>query len=112
MADNSRRLDRRSSRLSLDVMRALSAFTDAGNVADAARALGTIQPTMTRMLQVWQKKNLLGATVLERQGRRLQLTEHGRAILPAVRDLVRQYEQLVESCAGRTKATQLVRIGV
>jgi DNA-binding transcriptional LysR family regulator len=112
MTENRKQLHSRSSRLSFEALRALAAFADAGNVADAASALGTTQPTMSHKLEVWRRNNVLGAAVLERKGRRLQLTEYGREILPAVRDLVRQYQQLLESCNGQTRAKQVVHIGV
>ena len=112
MGTSEKRIADEPNRPTLDNLRALAAFVDAEGVAAAAVKLHTIQPTMSRLLKFWQRSNASGSAVLERKGRRLQVTAHGRVLVPAVRDLVRQYEQLVGFVAGRPQQPQTVRLAL
>ena len=106
------RLPDDAKRPTVEHLRALAAFADAGSVAGAAAKLHTIQPTMSRLLRIWQRPNACGAAVLEREGRRLHLTERGRVLVPAVRDLVRQHDQLVGFVTARVAQPQTVRLAI
>lgn len=76
----------------------------------AARKLGQSQPVISRKLQVFQTSAACGAILLRRQGQRLQLTEAGQAAVPAARDLVRRYDQLLEFLRGRQSEPTCLRL--
>ena len=90
---------------------ALLAFVEAGGVAAAAEALALPQPTISRRLQIFQRRDAAGETILVRQGRNLRLSEKGHAALPAIRELVSQYEQFSQFLKGARAAVQVIRIG-
>lgn len=97
---------------SLDALRALLAFAEAGSVAGAARALQLSQPTLSRQLGPFQKRDGAGAAILVRRGRNLEFSEKGRAALPAIRELVRQYEQFDQFFKGTNGRLQTTRLGI
>lgn len=65
---------------------------DAGSVTRVAAALYISQPAVTHRLRSLERA--LGAKLVERQGRRLALTDTGRAILPLARQALRILEQI------------------
>src|SRR5438132_3143640 len=65
---------------------------DAGTVTRAAEALYISQPAVTHRLRSLERT--LGTKLVERQGRRLALTEAGHAILPLARQALRILEQI------------------
>jgi DNA-binding transcriptional LysR family regulator len=65
---------------------------DAGSVTRTAEALYISQPAVTHRLRSLERA--LGAKLVERQGRRLALTEAGQAILPLARQALRVLEQI------------------
>ena len=60
-------------------LRAFAATAEAGSMSRAARQLGLTQPTLSR--QIAALEATLGATLFERIGKALALTETGRALL-------------------------------
>lgn len=100
----------------LEALRALVAFADAGeSVSAAARALGALQPVITTKLRTFQaESSSTGAILLERDpdGRRLRLTDAGRAALPPIREIVRQYDQLLEYLRGESDEPVALRLAV
>ena len=65
---------------------------DTGGVTRAAEALYVSQPAVTQRLR--RLERVLGARLVERQGRRLALTDAGQAILPLARQALRILEQI------------------
>ncbi len=63
---------------------------EAGSFSEAARALGVSQPAVT--MQVQGLESDLGATLLDRRYRRVDLTEAGRTLLPHARRVLAQLE--------------------
>ena len=96
----------------MEALAALLAFVETGGVAAAAEKLDLPQPTMSRRLQVFQRADAQGEAILARRGRNLRLTEKGHAALPAIRELVRQYDQLDRFLKGAPLAVQVIRVGV
>ncbi|MCA9086322.1 MAG: LysR family transcriptional regulator [Planctomycetaceae bacterium] len=94
----------------IEQLRALAAFAETGGVRAAARLLRTSQSVVTRKLNAFRKSARNNAILLTDNGRSPELTDAGRAILPAIRDLVRQYDQLMDCLNGRADAAQRVRI--
>jgi len=65
---------------------------DAGGVTRAAEVMYVSQPAVTHRLR--RLERVLGARLVERQGRRLALTDAGQAILPLARQALRILEQI------------------
>src|SRR5437899_4320411 len=65
---------------------------DAGGVTRAAEALSVSQPAVTPRLR--RLERVLGARLVERQGRRLALTAAGQAVLPLARQALQILEQI------------------
>jgi DNA-binding transcriptional LysR family regulator len=95
----------------LDSLTALLAFVQTGGVAAAAESLDLPQPTISRRLQIFQRRDAAGEAILVRQGRNLRLSEKGQAALPAIRELVAHYAQLESFLKGARSAVEVVRIG-
>lgn len=94
----------------IEAFRAFAAFAETGGVHAAARKLGTTQPDVTRKLSVFKKKDNAGVILIQQNGKRLKLTESGQEIFPAVQELVREYDCLIDYLSGRIEATHRVRI--
>ena len=67
---------------------------EAGSFSDAARLLGISQPAVT--MQVQSLETDVGATLLDRRYRKVDLTEAGRALLPHARRILIQLESAKE----------------
>ena len=65
---------------------------DTGGVTRAAEALYVSQPAVTQRLR--RLERVLGARLVERQGRRLALTDAGQAVLPLARQALQILEQI------------------
>ena len=65
---------------------------DAGGVTRAAEIMYVSQPAVTHRLR--RLERVLGARLVERQGRRLALTDAGQAILPLARQALQILEQI------------------
>ena len=65
---------------------------DAGGVTRAAEAVYVSQPAVTQRLR--RLERVLGARLVERQGRRLALTDAGQAILPLARQALQILERI------------------
>jgi DNA-binding transcriptional LysR family regulator len=66
-----------------------------GDASQAADILGINQPSMSKRLSRLQHAGqVLKRPWLERTGKSWRLTDEGRRVLPAVKDLLRRYEQL------------------
>ncbi|WP_377508923.1 LysR family transcriptional regulator [Octadecabacter sp. R77987] len=90
-------------------LRAFLATADSGSLSAAARALGLTQPTLSR--QVAALEDQLGVMLFERVGRRLDLTDAGRKLLPHARDMGVAAERVALSASGqRSEVSGQVRI--
>src|SRR5262245_52435876 len=78
--------------LPLDVeltpLRYFTVIAATGHMTRAARILGVTQPALSAMLR--KLENEVGADLLHRTGRGVELTEPGRAFLRHAEDAVRQ----------------------
>lgn len=82
---------------------------DLGHVTDAAAALGTSQPTLSRALARLEAE--LGVRIFARVPTGVEATPDGELVLEAARDLVARHERLRETLADRLDPdTGLVRL--
>jgi DNA-binding transcriptional LysR family regulator len=98
----------------LEEMWALLAVLDAGSVTRGAEQLGMEQPTLSRRLAVFKRPGGDGHPVLQHRGPKggqLELTDKGRQVLPAIRALVRQYDQVLQFLDGAAPQAEVVRLG-
>ena len=63
-----------------------------GQITDAAAALGTTQPTLSRLLV--RAENELGTRLFERDPAGVQPNPYGELVLAAARDITRRYDRL------------------
>lgn len=89
--------------------RALLATAEEGSFSAAARALGTTQPTIGRQVAALEEE--LGATLIQRLGRGVELTEAGLQLLEHVRSMSEAALRVSLTAAGRSRSLQgLVRV--
>lgn len=72
--------------MNISHLRTFVEVVDKGSFSAAARSLGISQPAVTMQIQGLESD--IGATLLERRYRRVQLTEAGRALLPTARGVL------------------------
>lgn len=87
--------------MNITQLRAFVTVVDLGSFSDAARAMNVSQPAVT--MQVQSLEQAVGATLLDRRYRRVDLTEAGRTLLPHARGVLEQLEQArneIESLSG------------
>lgn len=77
----------------IDLLRAFVTVLDLGSVTRAAEALGRTQPAIS--LQIRRLEELLGAKMLNFEGRTLSLTEAGMALSPYARQMLRINDDIV-----------------
>lgn len=94
----------------IEAFRAFAAFAETGGVRAASRKLETTQPVVTKKLSVFKKEDNAGVILIRQNGKRLNLTESGQEILPAVQEMIRQYDCLIDYLSGRIEATHRIRI--
>jgi len=70
------------------------AVARASNFRKAAQKLGVTQPTLT--LQIAELEDMLGIQLFDRSRAGTLLTPTGRNMLPLAREIIEQYEQLVD----------------
>ncbi|BAM00784.1 MULTISPECIES: transcriptional regulator CynR [Caldilinea] len=73
-------------------LRYLLAVTEAENFTRAAEKMFVSQPALSQQIQ--QLEELLGATLLDRQGRSVRLTAEGEVVVRAARRIFAQLEQM------------------
>jgi len=81
--------------------RAFLAAAETGSFSAAARRTGQTQPTLGR--QVAALEEALGVTLIERAGRRMQLTAAGRELLPHLRAMEDSAGQVALVAAGQAQ---------
>jgi len=77
--------------MNINQVRAFIAVVDHGSFSEAARATGLSQPAVTMQIQGLESD--LGATLLERRYRKVELTEAGRALLPFARRVMAELDE-------------------
>lgn len=85
------------------------AVVDTGSFSAAAKQLGVSQPAVT--MQVQALEAAIGVTLLDRQYRRIDLTEAGKALLPHARRVLAQLDEAradIQSLSGRVGGHLLV----
>jgi len=92
--------------LNLLQLKAFVAVVDHGSFSAAARVLNVSQPAVTMQVQGLEKD--VGATLLDRHYRKVELTEAGRTLLPFAREILEDLEhaydalqQLSDTVSGR-----------
>lgn len=83
----------------IEDLRALLALGEHEHVTDAAAALRTSQPTLSRLLT--RVEATLGARLFERDARGVHPNPLGELTLAAARDLVERYDRLRRDLAGQ-----------
>ncbi|MGH7199094.1 MAG: LysR family transcriptional regulator [Planctomycetaceae bacterium] len=88
--------------LSLDLLQTfINLLQDEGDAAKTARELGINQPSMSKRLRYLQHSGRpLSRPWLYREGKRWRLTDEGRRVLPAVKEIVRRYGDLTHFVNG------------
>lgn len=92
----------------IESLRALAMFVETGGVRAAARRLGTSQPVVTRKLNAFKKGGNCGAILLAERGQSLELTDAGHGAMPLIRELLRQYDQLLDYTRGESSSIHRV----
>ncbi|ACA17704.1 transcriptional regulator, LysR family [Methylobacterium sp. 4-46] len=72
----------------------LCAIAEAGSLAGAARALGLASATVAEQVQALERE--LGVRLVGRQGRAVTLTDEGRAVVAAGRDILARVADLAQ----------------
>ncbi|MCA0921915.1 LysR family transcriptional regulator [Pseudooceanicola nanhaiensis] len=80
------------------------AVAEGGSLSAAARSLGQSQPTLGR--QVKRLEDRLGLALFERHARGLELSEAGRRLLPAAREMAGAMGRMRLAAAGQDGALQ------
>jgi LysR family transcriptional regulator, transcriptional activator of the cysJI operon len=76
--------------MNVSQLRTFVEIVERGSFSEAARAMGLSQPAVTMQIQGLEAD--LGATLLERRYRRVDLTEAGRSLLPTARKVLAELE--------------------
>jgi len=93
--------------MDLRLLRYFLAVVDEGSVSAAARLVRVAQPSLSR--QVRRLELDLGLALLDRSGKRIRLSEAGRAFEPVARDLVNRAAQAQATATSMSRgvATRL-----
>ncbi|HEX2009414.1 MAG TPA: LysR family transcriptional regulator [Roseateles sp.] len=87
----------------MDTLRALTAFArsvELGSLSAAARAMGTTQPTVSKLLAALEQS--LGARLLQRGTTRLALTEEGQRFHLRAQRLLEDYDEALAELQTQT----------
>lgn len=87
-----------------NLLKAFLATAESGSLSAAARRLGLVQSTLSR--QVAALEAALGATLFERLGRSMVLTEAGQALLPHAQAMRAAADELRLVATGQSKAAE------
>jgi DNA-binding transcriptional LysR family regulator len=88
--------------MNISQLRAFVEVVERGSFSAAAKALAVSQPAVTMQIQGLEAD--LGATLLERRYRKVDLTDAGRALLPTARDVIAKLD-VVRAEIGRLSDT-------
>jgi DNA-binding transcriptional LysR family regulator len=95
--------------LPTDILRAFVSVIDLGGYTKAASTLGRSQPAIS--LQIRKLEEIIGAKVINVEGRNLKLTEEGETLIVYARQMLRLNDEAVAKFSGRTR-TGLLRVGL
>lgn len=84
-----------------NLYRAFHATATAGSLSAAARKIGLTQPTLSRQVQALEEQ--LGVRLFERPGRKLVLTETGRAVLEHIQTMGDAAQAAGLTAGGQTR---------
>ena len=84
-----------------NLARAFCATADAGSLSAAARKIGLTQPTLSR--QVAELETAIGVALFDRIGKRLVLTDAGRALLEHARAMAAAADAMALAAAGKSQ---------
>lgn len=94
--------------LSIRHLRLFVAVVETGTMCAAASRLYVAQPTIS--LSVKELEEVYGVKLFERYGKRLHITDAGRALLPRARQVLAAFDQLREGMSAQN-LSERVRIG-
>lgn len=94
--------------MELKYLRTLKTILEVGSFAGAARRLNYTQSTVT--FQVQQLEQELHVQLFEKIGRRMLLTEQGKALLPLVDEVLQSTEKLQNFGRSTSELTGMLRI--
>ena len=83
--------------IQMDTLRSMAAFVrsaELGSLSSAARALGTTQPTVSKMVAGLERS--LGVRLFERSTARVLLTEEGKRFLGRAQHVLEAYAEAAE----------------
>lgn len=92
--------------LDLPGLEAFLAVTDLGSFGRAAQRLGLSQPALTRRVQ--RLEAIIGAPLLERSGRPVQLTPAGETLLPEAREALARLGEAMRRAGARPAVADIV----
>lgn len=84
--------------MNISQLRAFVTVVDKGSFSAAGRAMGVSQPAVTMQVQALEAD--VGATLLDRRYRRVDLTEAGQALLPHARKVLEQLDEARDDIAA------------
>jgi DNA-binding transcriptional LysR family regulator len=93
--------------LNIDELRALVALVDQGSVTAAANALEVGQPVLSRRLSVFKQD----APVLRRRGKGLVLTRRGRELIPQIRRVLHEFDEVQHAICGADRRSARIVLG-
>jgi DNA-binding transcriptional LysR family regulator len=96
--------------MNLERLQLFLKIVDTGSVSAAGRESHVTQPAVSRSLKLLEED--IGVALFDRQGRGLQLTAAGRALIPRARQILRESERAREQAQRAAKEGYFdVRIG-
>jgi DNA-binding transcriptional LysR family regulator len=97
----------------IEAFRALVVLANTGSVTETARRLKVSQPVISKKLQIFKDAQACGMPLLRpaRSSGRVELTNAGRAVVPAIEQLLDRYDLIVNYLHGKESAPRLLRIG-
>ena len=105
-----KRTDQISRRLRLKDLHTLQAIADLGSMAKASQELALSQPAISKAIS--EMERTVGAALLDRSSRGVELTESGKLLLGRARAIFDEVRQGVEEIAAASDPTQgEIRIG-
>src|SRR5690349_9866710 len=105
-----KRVDQISRRLRLKDLHTLHAIAECGSMAKASQQLALSQPAISKA--IGDMERTVGAALLDRSSRGVELTECGRLLLGRARNIFDEVRQGVEDIAAVSDPTQgEIRIG-
>lgn len=96
--------------MKLQQLEAFVWITRLGSFAAAAERLNVTQPTISQRIHELEAQ--LGVAVFIRVGRRAQLTDHGRGLMPMAEEMMTLREEILQRVANPANVSGTVKLGV